>query len=248
MLLENKIGLITGAASGIGAATARLFVEEGASVVLTDLNDASLKMLTSELGSSAHCLSGDITDEAFVESLLAFTMQQHGRLDCAVNCAGISSDPASIDNMELDSWRRMLDINLTSVFLCLKHELKVMKSQKSGAIVNVASAAGLMAVPLMADYSAAKHGVLGLTKTAATEVVKEGIRVNAVLPGCIHTPMLQKTLDLGEDVEKMVRGSIPCGRFGEAKEIAQNCVWLCSDRSSYVSGDSMLVDYGTMCR
>jgi NAD(P)-dependent dehydrogenase (short-subunit alcohol dehydrogenase family) len=248
MLLENKIALITGAASGIGAATARLFVEEGASVVLTDLNETNLQELTAELGDSAHCLSGDITDEAFVVSLLALVMEQHGRLDCAVNSAGISSQPATIDSMELASWQRMLDINLTSVFLSLKHELKIMRAQQSGAIVNIASGAALIAVPFMADYCAAKHGVLGLTKTAASEVVKEGIRVNAILPGSIQTPMLQETLDLGDEVEKMVRGSVPCGRFGKPEEIAQNCVWLCSDRASYVSGESMLVDHATVCR
>jgi len=248
MLLENKVALITGAASGIGAATARLFVEEGARVILTDLSRTSLETLATELGEAAHCLVGDITDEAFVANLLQFVLDTHGRLDCAVNSAGISSQPATIDSMELANWQRMLDINLTSVFLCLKHQLRQMRRQGSGAIVNIASGAALIAVPFMSDYCAAKHGVLGLTKTAASEVVAVGIRVNAVLPGSIETPMLQKTLDLGEEVEKMVRGSVPCGRFGRPEEIAQNCAWLCSDRASYVSGESMLVDHATVCR
>jgi NAD(P)-dependent dehydrogenase (short-subunit alcohol dehydrogenase family) len=248
MLLENKIALITGAASGIGAACARLFVEEGARVVLTDCNRDSLHQLSARLGESAHCLHGDISQEAFVSSLLAFVVDTHGRLDCAVNSAGISSQPATIDAMELADWQRMLTINLTSVFLCLKHELKQMRQQRSGAIVNIASGAALIAVPLMADYCAAKHGVLGLTRTAASEVVKQGIRVNALLPGSIHTPMLQQTLDRGEQVEQMIRDSIPCGRFGRAEEIAENCAWLCCDRASYVSGAAMLVDYATVCR
>lgn len=248
MLLKNKIALITGAASGSGAATARLFVEEGASVVLADINRQGLEILTAELGQVAECYGGDITDEDYVAALLSFVIDKHGRLDCAVNNAGISSQPATIDSMELDHWQRMLDINLTSVFLSLKHELKIMRQQKSGTIVNIASGAALIAVPLMADYCAAKHGVLGLTKTAASEVVKEGIRVNAILPGSTRTAMLEETLAISEDVEKMIRGSIPCGRFGKPEEIAQNCAWLCSDRASYVSGESMLVDHATVCR
>ncbi len=248
MLLENKIALITGAASGIGAATARLFVEEGARVVLADLNEPGLQELDAELGDAGDHFCGDITDEAYVAALVAFVVDKHGRLDCAVNSAGINSQPANIDSMELANWQRVLDINLTSVFLSLKHELKVMRGQQRGAIVNIASGAALIAVPYMADYCAAKHGVLGLTKTAASEVVKEGIRVNAILPGSIQTPMLQETLDMGDEVEKMVRGSVPCGRFGRPEEIAQNCAWLCSDRASYVSGESMLVDHATVCR
>ncbi len=248
MLLENKIALITGAASGIGAATARLFAEEGARLFLTDIQERPLQDLVNELAQSAIGLPGNITDESFVEKLITQVVDRYERLDCAVNCAGISSKPATIDTLKLTDWQRMLDVNLTSVFLCTKHELKQMKRQGSGAIVNVASGAALIAVPFMADYCAAKHGVLGLTKTAASEVVKEGIRVNAVLPGSIQTPMLQSTMDIGEGVEAMIRGSVPCGRFGRPDEVAQNCAWLCSDRASYVSGESMLVDHATVCR
>lgn len=248
MLLKDKIALITGAASGIGEATARLFVEEGAKVVLADINEAGLQKLVTELGEAATYFSGDISSEDYVQALIAHVQETHGRLDCAVNNAGITGEPATIEGMELSQWQRILDVNLTSVFLCLKYELRLMREQGSGAIVNMASGAGLIAVPFMADYCASKHGVLGLTKTAASEVVKSGIRVNAILPGSVLTPALQKNLDLGEDMEKMIRGSVPCGRFGTSEEIAQNCVWLCCDRASYVSGISMSVDHATVCR
>jgi NAD(P)-dependent dehydrogenase (short-subunit alcohol dehydrogenase family) len=142
----------------------------------------------------------------------------------------------------------VLNINLSSVFICLKHELKQMQQQGAGAIVNIASGAGLIAVPNMAGYCASKHGVLGLSKTAAAENIKNGIRVNAVLPGSIRTPMLEQTLALGTEVEKMILASVPCGRFGTPGEIAQSVAWLCSDRASYVSGEAMSVDYATVCR
>jgi len=134
------------------------------------------------------------------------------------------------------------------VFLCVKHQLRWMKAQGHGAIVNIASGAGVIATPNMGAYCASKHGVLGITKTATQEVVKTGIRVNAVLPGSTRTPMVADSLKQSPEVEKMVLDSIPCGRFGEAVEVAQAIVWLCSDRASYVSGEAMLVDGGTVCR
>ena len=248
MLLDNKIALITGAASGIGAATARLFVEEGATVILADINRDELQNLASELGESAQHLAGDITEEDYVKSLVEMAVTRYGRLDCAVNNAGISGNPSALADMKLANWRRMLDINLTSVFLCLKYQLQQMSQQCNGAIVNISSGAGVIAVPFMADYCAAKHGVLGLTKTAAAEMAKQGVRVNAILPGSIHTPMLQSTMSMSPEVEKMVRASAACGRLGAPEEIAQNCAWLCSDRSSYVSGASVPVDYASICR
>lgn len=248
MLLKDKVALITGAASGIGEAAARLFIEEGAKVLLADLNVELGQALADDLGEHALFIQCDVTDEAQVTAMVNTAVSQFGRLDCAVNNAGMSDTPASIDSIELDNWQRVMNVNLTSVFLCLKHEIKQMREQGGGAIVNVASGAGLIAVPNMAGYCATKHGVLGLTKTAATENVKKGIRVNAVLPGSIRTPMLEQTLALGDEVEKMILGSVPCGRFGQPEEIAQSIAWLCSDRASYVSGESMTVDHATVCR
>ncbi|MEM1140997.1 MAG: SDR family NAD(P)-dependent oxidoreductase [Pseudomonadota bacterium] len=248
MLLKDKVALITGAASGIGEASARLFAREGASVVLADINEEQGQALAQELGGSGVFVRSDVTDEKSVEAMVAEAVKRFGRIDCAVNNAGVTGDPSGIESTSLESWQKVLDINLTSVFLSLKYELRQMQQQGAGAIVNIASGAGLIAVPNMAPYCATKHAVLGLTKTAASESVKRGIRVNAVLPGSIRTPMLEKTLALGEDVEKMIRGSIPCGRFGKPEEIAESIAWLCSDRASYVSGEAMSVDYATVNR
>lgn len=248
MLLTDKITFITGAASGIGEACARLFIEEGASVVVTDIDDASGESLATELGDKASFLRCDVSSEDQVAGAIAAVVARHGRLDCAVNNAGITGTPSSIDSMKLEDWQQVLNVNLNSVFICLKHELKQMQRQARGAIVNIASGAGLIAVPNMAGYCASKHGVLGLSKTAAAENINNGIRVNAVLPGSIRTPMLEQTLALGAEVEKMILASVPCGRFGTPGEIAQNVAWLCSDRASYVSGEAMSVDYATICR
>ncbi|MEH6548912.1 MAG: glucose 1-dehydrogenase [Pseudomonadales bacterium] len=248
MLLKNKVALITGAASGIGEATARLFIAEGAKVLLADVNQQLGQALAIELGDDAAFIACDVSDESQVVAMIAEAVTRFGRLDCAVNNAGVTGAPCSLENMSLESWRQVIDINLSGVFLCLKHEITQMLQQGEGAIVNVASGAGLIGVPNMAGYCASKHGVLGLTKTAATENVRKGIRVNAVLPGSIRTPMLEETLALGEEVEKMILRSIPSGQFGKPEQIAESIAWLCSDRASYVSGESMTVDYATVCR
>lgn len=248
MLLDNKIAFISGAASGIGEACARLFVEEGATVILADMNAERGSLLAGELGHKASFITCDVTNETQVSDTLDKIVEQHGRLDCAVNSAGVTGDPAPLDAMSLDDWQRVLSINLDGVFICLKHQLRRMQRHGGGAIVNIASGAGVIPVPNMASYCASKHGVLGLTKTAAKENVNNGIRVNAVLPGSIKTPMLDKTLALGAEVEKMILNSVPCGRFGEATEVAQSVAWLCSDRASYISGDAMSVDYATICK
>ena len=251
MLLEGKSALITGGASGIGEASCRLFVEEGASVLIVDRNENAGEALAKELqdlGYNCHFYLADITSENAVKSMIERAVVLFGRLDCAVNNAGIGGQPQSIDEMSLQNWQQVIDINLTSVFLCLKHELKIMKSQQAGTIVNIASGAGLIAVPNMAGYCATKHAVLGLTKTAATENIRAGIRINAILPGATLTPMLEDSMSQGQEVEKMILDSVPCGRFAKPIEVAQNIVWLCSDRASYISGESICVDYATVCR
>jgi len=250
-MLNNKRALITGAASGIGAATARLFSREGARLTLADLDQAAGIALSDELraqGTAVEFLRCDVTDEPQVRQLIATAEESYGGLDCAVNCAGIPGESAPIHELSLAAWRHVLEVNLTSVFLCLKYELGVMKRQGRGAIVNVASGASLIGVPNMAGYCAAKHGVAGLSKTATLENVATGIRVNAVLPGSTRTPMLERSLAPGSATESMVRNSIPCGRFGEPDEVAEAIAWLCSDRSSYVNGEALLVDGGTVCR
>jgi A-factor type gamma-butyrolactone 1'-reductase (1S-forming) len=251
VLLTGKSALVTGGASGIGEACARLFTTEGASVLIADVDQRAGQALADELtshGHRCHFTYADVTSEASVEAMIAKALELYTRLDCAVNNAGIGGAVDSIDNLSLADWQRVVDVNLTSVFLCLKHELKVMKTQKAGSIVNVSSGAGLIAVANMAAYAASKHGVLGLSKTAATENLKTGIRINAILPGSTRTPMVQASMDLDDNIKKMILDSARCGRLAEPMEIAQNIAWLCSDRSSYVSGESICVDYATVCR
>lgn len=244
--MQGKIALVTGAASGIGEACARQFAAQGCSLVLFDQNRDSVKALAQEL--SAHALSGDVTDEQAVKNAVAACQAHYGGLDYAVNSAGVAGKPASLEDTTVEEWQRVTSINLTGVFLCLKHQLKVMKTAGSGAIVSISSGAGLIGTPYLAPYCASKHGVLGLTKTAAMEVASSGIRVNAVLPGSTRTPMLEDSMRQGPELETIILNSIPCGRLGTADEIAAAALWLCSAQASYVNGHSLVVDGATISR
>lgn len=190
----------------------------------------------------------DVADEHQVAALLETARHRFGRLDCAFNNAGVNGRAALLEDMDLAEWQRTLAVNLSGVFLCLKHELRLMQTQGHGAIVNNASGGGLIAVPQMAAYCASKHGVLGLTKTAAQENARRGIRVNAVLPGSTDTPMLRAAMGGSADAERMILASVPGGRLGRPEEVAEAVAWLCSDRASYVSGESLLVDMATVAR
>ena len=250
-LLDNKSAIITGAASGIGRATAQAFVKEGAQVLLADVNEHAGNALVAELraqGATAYFIRVDVTQEFDVEAMLAAALQHFGRLDCAINNAGLSGNPMPLDHVSIEEWNRIIAVDLTGIFLCMKHQLRAMKSQGFGSIVNVSSGSGLIATPFLSPYCAAKHGILGLTKTAATENAKLGIRVNAVLPGSTQTPMIEAVMEQGPEAKNLVMNSIPCGRLGKPEEIAESMVWLSSDRASYVSGMSMLVDMASVCR
>ncbi|MCH8131237.1 MAG: glucose 1-dehydrogenase [Myxococcales bacterium] len=250
-LLEGKSGLITGGASGIGRATALAFAREGASVTVADIIDDAGKKVVGEIesaGGRARFVHLDVTSESDVENAVRSTVDAFGRLDCAVNNAGTTGAGGMIQQISLEDWRKTMSINLESVFLCLKYELPVMQEQKCGAIVNVASGAGLIAVPGLSPYCASKHGVLGLTKTAAVENARCGVRVNAICPGSTDTPMLRAAMDASPVMEKMIMSSLPSGRLGTPDEIAEAAVWLCSDRAAYVSGESMLVDAAAVAR
>jgi NAD(P)-dependent dehydrogenase (short-subunit alcohol dehydrogenase family) len=250
-LLEDKSALVTGAASGIGRATALAFGREGARVAIADIDhdggEATVAMIR-EAGGDARFLSADVTREAEVEAAVRAAIDAFGCLDCAVNNAGITGAPGPIQDLAQGDFERVIALNLRGVFLCLKHEIRAMRQQGGGAIVNMASGAGLIATPGLAAYCASKHGVLGLTKTAALENARTGIRVNAICPGATDTPMLARSMAIDPQVEKMVLASLPGGRLGVADEIAEAAVWLCSDRSSFVNGDSMLVDGGAVAR
>ncbi len=250
-LLEGKSGFITGAASGIGRATALAFAREGASVTVADIADDAGKKVVDEIesaGGRAHFIHLDVTSESDVENAVRSTVEAFGCLDCAVNNAGTTGTGGMIQQISLEDWRKTMAINLEGVFLCLKYELPVMQEQKSGAIVNVASGAGLIAVPGLSPYCASKHGVLGLTKTAAVENARCGVRVNAICPGSTDTPMLRSAMEASPAMEKMIMSSVPSGQLGTPGQIAEAAVWLCSDRAAYVSGESMLVDAAAVAR
>jgi NAD(P)-dependent dehydrogenase (short-subunit alcohol dehydrogenase family) len=245
-LLDGKVALITGAASGIGRATSLVFADEGAQLVLADVDDAGGRETASAAGETlyVHC---DVADPAQVDALVNAAVEHFGRLDCAFNNAGIGGASATLAEYDLESWDRVLAINLTGVFLCMRSELRQMLAQRAGAIVNAASVAGMMGYPKLAAYNAAKHGVIGLTRTAALEYADHGIRVNAVCPGWIETPMV---LDQGPApasdprIYEAIAGMSALNRLGLPEEIARAVAWLCSDAASYVTGHPMVVDGG----
>jgi NAD(P)-dependent dehydrogenase (short-subunit alcohol dehydrogenase family) len=201
-----------------------------------------------ERGGEAVAVAADLTKEDDVAAVINTAIDRYGRLDCAVNNAGISGRFGSFIDLPLHEWHQMINANLTSVFLCLKYELGVMAAQGTGSIVNVSSGAGVVAAPGLPHYTAAKHGVLGLTKCAAQEYAAKGVRVNAILPGTTRTPMIENFINGDPQIEKMVSRGIGRGFLGEPNEIAEAAVWLCSDRASFVCGESLLVDGATVCR
>jgi NAD(P)-dependent dehydrogenase (short-subunit alcohol dehydrogenase family) len=243
---------VTGAASGIGRATAHALAGEGAAVLVADIDGGGADRVAAAIvaaGGVARAVRCDVTRPDDVESMVRAALDAFGgRLDCAVNNAGITAPGGLLHEIEIDAWARQLAVNLTGVFLCLRAELPVMRAQRAGAIVNMASGAGLIGTPGLAHYGAAKHGVLGLTKTAALENAALGVRINALCPGSTDTPMLRGFMDRSEGARKMILGSIPAGRLGTAEEVAEAALWLCSDRASYVNGESMLVDGGAVAR
>jgi NAD(P)-dependent dehydrogenase (short-subunit alcohol dehydrogenase family) len=249
-LLAGKAALVTGAASGIGRASALAFAREGARVVLCDLDERGEGVAEEirKTGGDARFVRCDVADEGAVTALVRTVVDAHGRIDCAHNNAGITGALGQIHDVDLEGFERTLRVNLTSMFLCMKHEIRAMRAQGSGAIVNTSSGAGLIPTPGLSPYCASKHGLLGLTKTAALENAKTGVRVNAICPGAIDTPMLQRFMGVDASVEKLIRAGQPGGRLGLPEEIAEAAVWLCSDRASFVSGESMLVDGAAVCR
>jgi len=245
--LEGKVALITGGASGIGRATALTFAREGAMLVVADMNadggQQTIHMIT-EQGGEAVFAKTDVSKAVEVQALISKTVETYGRLDCAHNNAGISGGGRALTAEYLeDTWQQVLAVNLTGVWLCMKYEIPQMLSQGSGAIVNTASVAGLIGARGLAAYVASKHGVVGLTKTAALEYAQQGIRVNCVCPGVIETPMTARGLS---DPERraQIMANEPMGRVGTPEEVAEAVVWLCSDAASFVTGHTMTVDGG----
>ena len=251
-LAEGKVVLVTGAGSGMGRAGANIFAREGAAhVYVADVNaDGGAETVgqIEKLGGDATFLAVDVTDEAAVAAAVGRIVADQGRLDCAWNNAGINDVPWRFHELEGAAWARMIAVNLTSVFFCMKHEIAQFVAQGGGAIVNTSSGAGIVPAPGLPHYTAAKHGVLGLTKAAALEYNGQGIRVNAVCPGMVDTPMIQSWFDMSPDMAKAVLATMPGGKLGRPDQVAEAAVWLCSDAASWVSGLSMNIDGGTVNR
>jgi NAD(P)-dependent dehydrogenase (short-subunit alcohol dehydrogenase family) len=244
---KDKVALVTGAASGIGLATARAFAESGASVVLSDIDDQTLEKAVADIaleGGKAIGARCNVADEKDVEALIDKVVSAFGRLDAAYNNAGVNSPAVEIADASGQEYDRVMGINLRGVWNCMKYELRVMRKQQSGAIVNCSSIGGLIGLPGRATYHAAKFGVIGLTKSAALEYASQGICINAVCPGTIETPMVTGMLEKEPDSMKEILKMQPIGRLGRPEEIASAVLWLCSPGASFVIGHALAVDGG----
>ena len=248
--LEGKSALVTGGASGIGRATALAFAREGARVAVADILEDAAQNTVSEIkamGGQALAIACDVTDDDAVKAMIARAVDAFGGLDCAFNNAGIAPYQVNAGGQKIadvapEAWRRLIDVNLTGVWLCLRHEVAQMRAQGSGGvIINTASILGLVGTATSSAYVAAKHGVVGLTKTAAADHAEDNIRVNAVCPGYIETPMTEETMRRRGE---RILARVPMARMGKAGEIAEAVVWLCSPKASFVTGVSWAVDGG----
>jgi len=244
---ENKVALVTGAGSGMGLATAKAFAEAGAAVVLADIDENAVRSAAEELVSAGHkaiAVRCNVADEAEVAAMIEQTVSTFGRLDAAYNNAGVQSPAVETTDASGEEFDRVHAINLRGVWNCMKYELRQMREQGSGAIVNCSSIGGLIGLPGRAIYHASKHGVIGLTRSAALEYASRGIRINAVCPGAIETPMVADMMAKESiTMEDMVRGQ-PIGRLGRPEEIAAAVLWLCSSGASLVIGHALAVDGG----
>ncbi|MFE4611692.1 SDR family NAD(P)-dependent oxidoreductase [Streptomyces niveus] len=243
----GQVAFVTGASSGMGLATARAFAQAGAAVALADINEDAVNAATKQLTDAGHkalALVCDVTDENQVAGAVDRTVETFGRLDMAYNNAGIMPPPTDAADESADQFDRVQDINLRGIWASVKHELRHMRTQGSGAIVNCSSLGGLVGNPGRAAYHASKHGVIGLTKSVALEYGSRGVRINAVCPGTISTPMVDAMVEGGELDRDQAEGGQAIDRLGTADEIAQAVLWLCSDGASYVTGIALPVDGG----
>lgn len=246
--MKNKTVIITGAASGIGKATAELFAKQGAQVVLSDIQEEAGKATTESIvaaGGKAIFFKTDVSKPEEMEALVNFAIKTYGKLDVAVNNAGIGGELNLIADMSLEGWQKVIGINLNSLFYGMKYQIKAMLKNGSGSIVNISSILGSVGFAGSAGYTAAKHGVVGLTQAAALEYSAQGIRVNAVGPGFIETPLLDA---LDAEMKKQLVLLHPIGRLGKSEEVAELIYWLSSDKSSFVTGSYYPVDGGYLAR
>ena len=248
---KNKVALVTGAGSGMGLATARAFAEAGAAVALADVDEDTVRSAAEELVAASHkaiAVRCNVADEAEVAAMVEQTVSTFGRLDAAFNNAGVQSLAVETADATGEEFDRVNAINLRGVWNCMKYELRQMREQGSGAIVNCSSIGGLIGIPGRATYRASKHGVIGLTKSAALEYASRGICINAVCPGTINTPMVADMLAKEPDAMKDIMRDQPIGRLGRPEEIAAAVLWLCSPAASFVIGHALVVDGGYTAR
>ena len=245
--LDGKVTIITGAGSGIGRAASLLFHASGAKLALIDRDEDGLRETAASIeaaGGSVLARVADISDPQQVQAAVAATVGHFGRLDCAFNNAGVDSFQWAVADLPDEEWRRVIEIDLNGVFFCMKHEINAMRASGGGAIVNTSSGLGLVGIANQSAYVAAKHGVLGLTKAAALENATQGLRINAVCPGIIHTPMADRGIAGNPAVADALASLQPIGRMGEAEEVAAAALFLLSDAASFITGESLAVDGG----
>ena len=248
---EGKVAFVTGAAGGIGFATARAFAESGAAVVITDVNENAAKAAADALTNAGHKALGlrcDVSDEAQVATAIAETVSVFGRLDAAYNNAGLHAPSVETADALAEDFDRVIAVNLRGVWACMKHELRQMRKQGNGTIVNCSSQSGLAGIAGLGAYTASKHGVIGLTKAAALEYARKGIRINAICPGTANTPMVAKAMKDHPAEMQAVIDDIPLGRMGTPEEIASAVLWLCSPGAGFMIGQIVAPDGGYTAR
>lgn len=247
-MLHNKVALVTGAASGIGKETAIKLSKKGAALVLCDIQKKELRETTKRIegeGGRVIAVEANISSEKEVKKLIKKTIREYGQLDIAVNNAGVGGELAKTADYAVEEWNRVMNINLRGQWFCMKYEIPVMLEKGGGSIINVSSILGTVGFANAPAYTAAKHGLIGLTKTAALDYAKEGIRINAIAPAFIVTPMLEKAgITKDEEMKESALKLHPIGRLGRPEEVADAAVWLASDQSSFVTGHTLLVDGG----
>lgn len=246
-LFEGKVALVTGGSSGIGLSTALAFAKLGASVVVVDWvenKEDNFLQIFNSIGVESLFVQCDVSNGLQVSNMINQLISRFGRLDFAFNNAGIEGLMAKTHECTEENWDKTIDINLKGVWLCMKYEITLMLTQKKGVIINCSSVAGIGGYAGLPSYTASKHGLVGLTKSAALEYATQGIRVNAICPGVIHTPMIDRITGKDKEIEKKYAAMEPVGRMGDPAEVAEAVIWLCSDAASFVTGIAMPVDGG----